>query len=212
MIKTMTINKNEYDITNDGDRKARLRYSVDAASKSKETLNNFNAFNNQERGFREQISDGHRLREDRNSLDTSPDIRVQYSPYSNDNQKLNKLLLPGRGETTNQYGTRPTQKSANTILAAERNNITIEQLDRRTVLNGNSTTGVPTGDKVPTEGNVPTGGNVLIEDIEVGILGTGHVHLTLHNRHLLQWDYSRPAYYPWKTTPDYCSNYAVRSV
>ncbi|XP_018027544.1 uncharacterized protein LOC108682815 [Hyalella azteca] len=30
------------------------------------------------------------------------------------------------------------------------------------------------------------------------------------DRALLQWDYTRPAFFPWKGIPDYCSNYAVR--
>lgn len=29
-------------------------------------------------------------------------------------------------------------------------------------------------------------------------------------RMILQWDYTRPAHFPWRTAPDYCSNYAVR--
>ncbi|KAF2366785.1 Sulfotransferase domain [Trinorchestia longiramus] len=34
--------------------------------------------------------------------------------------------------------------------------------------------------------------------------------IAFRRRTLLQWDYSRPAFFPWRGVPDYCSNYPVR--
>ena len=49
----------------------------------------------------------------------------------------------------------------------------------------------------------------LLDAITVRSVGS-QLQLFLGSRPLLQWDYSRPAYYPWRTAPDYCTNYAVR--
>ena len=41
-------------------------------------------------------------------------------------------------------------------------------------------------------------------------LNSDNVLIEVKDKPLLQWDYTRAAYFPWKTTPDSCSNYAIR--
>jgi len=56
--------------------------------------------------------------------------------------------------------------------------------------------------------------NMEVETVteSVDSVNSSLVFVRINNSPLLLWDYTRPAYFPWRSVPDECSNYAIRLV